>query len=341
MNKKLKILFGISLAIILVFFMGIHLFANELPSKNASFTELMNFAKGHMEVTDNLWKDVDEDLAKSWYNTTKKQKAPSNGSGVAVSKTKSFYEKLYKNKVNERKELQQKVTETGNTLEDMKTAYKNIPDKNADANEIDTFIKSDAKYNDLKNLRKVEIDKAKKWRATINDDMIDTISRQLYNDTLSTLDNYINGGDVDAYKENLSNKLSNAESATEKTLNEYKKKLMLAKMDEGDDRTDDPVNFVDVLDDVNLYKPGGLNKSDSNKFEKKVGPILGVITNIGMLLSIIMPAILGIKYMLGSLEEKAEYKKDMIPYLVGAVLLFGICLIVKIVQSIGNDINSI
>ena len=32
--------------------------------------------------------------------------------------------------------------------------------------------------------------------------------------------------------------------------------------------------------------------------------------------------VLGIKYMMGSAEEKAEYKKTMIPYLIGAVLLF-------------------
>ena len=38
------------------------------------------------------------------------------------------------------------------------------------------------------------------------------------------------------------------------------------------------------------------------------------------------------------LEEKAEYKKDMIPYIVGAVLLFGITAIVKVVQQIGESI---
>ena len=32
--------------------------------------------------------------------------------------------------------------------------------------------------------------------------------------------------------------------------------------------------------------------------------------------------VLGVRYMMGSAEEKAEYKKVMIPYLIGAVLLF-------------------
>ena len=48
---------------------------------------------------------------------------------------------------------------------------------------------------------------------------------------------------------------------------------------------------------------------------------------------------MGIKYMLGSVEEKADYKKDMIPYLIGAVLLFAITVIVKVLQQIGQSIN--
>ena len=42
---------------------------------------------------------------------------------------------------------------------------------------------------------------------------------------------------------------------------------------------------------------------------------------------------LGIKYMMGSASEKAEYKKTMIPYVVGVVLLFSAAIIVQIIQS--------
>ena len=54
-----------------------------------------------------------------------------------------------------------------------------------------------------------------------------------------------------------------------------------------------------------------------------------------------MLAVLGVKYMLGSVEEKAEYKKDLIPYFIGAVLLFAICTIVKVLQTLGSSINNI
>ena len=41
--------------------------------------------------------------------------------------------------------------------------------------------------------------------------------------------------------------------------------------------------------------------------------------------------ILAIKYMLGSVEEKAQYKKTMFPYVIGCVLIFGITNILAII----------
>lgn len=51
--------------------------------------------------------------------------------------------------------------------------------------------------------------------------------------------------------------------------------------------------------------------------------VLGAIQNIGTFTAVGILMILGIKYMLGSTEEKASYKKSMLPYFIGAILLFG------------------
>lgn len=51
--------------------------------------------------------------------------------------------------------------------------------------------------------------------------------------------------------------------------------------------------------------------------------VLGLIQNIGTFIAVGILMILGIKYMIGSTEEKASYKKSMLPYLIGAILLFG------------------
>ena len=63
------------------------------------------------------------------------------------------------------------------------------------------------------------------------------------------------------------------------------------------------------------------------------GKVFGAIRTVGIVLSVVMLAILGVKYMMGSSEEKAEYKKTMIPYLVGAVLIFGASTIAGMVYN--------
>ena len=100
--------------------------------------------------------------------------------------------------------------------------------------------------------------------------------------------------------------------------------------------------FENVLDNPDFYTEfEDLESEEVEKVEETAGQVLSVITNIGAIVSFLVPAILGIKYMIGSVEDKAEYKKDIIPYLVGAVLLFGICTVVKMLQILGNKINEI
>ena len=52
----------------------------------------------------------------------------------------------------------------------------------------------------------------------------------------------------------------------------------------------------------------------------------------------IIGVVLGIKYMVGSVEEKAEYKKMLIPYLAGCVAIYGSLGIWKLVISILENI---
>lgn len=67
------------------------------------------------------------------------------------------------------------------------------------------------------------------------------------------------------------------------------------------------------------------------------GKIIGILQTVGVVLSVVILTILGIKYMMGSAEEKAEYKKTMIPYLVGAVFIFMAPTIANIVYQFVKD----
>ena len=51
--------------------------------------------------------------------------------------------------------------------------------------------------------------------------------------------------------------------------------------------------------------------------------ILKVLGIISSAISIIAMIALGIKYMVGSIEEKAQYKKTLVPYFLGALFVFG------------------
>lgn len=56
-------------------------------------------------------------------------------------------------------------------------------------------------------------------------------------------------------------------------------------------------------------------------FTSKAGKILAYIRNIAAIAGVLLVAFLGIKYMMGSLEEKAEYKKSFVPLIVGAIVV--------------------
>jgi len=52
--------------------------------------------------------------------------------------------------------------------------------------------------------------------------------------------------------------------------------------------------------------------------------LVNVLRFLGIFLAVGVMMIIGIKYMTGSIEEKANYKKSMMPYLIGCFFLFRI-----------------
>lgn len=70
--------------------------------------------------------------------------------------------------------------------------------------------------------------------------------------------------------------------------------------------------------------------------EKWGNKILGPIKVVGAFVSVGMVMVVGIKYMLSSVEEKAEYKKTAIAYLVGAILIFATTQLVDFIYKMMN-----
>lgn len=64
--------------------------------------------------------------------------------------------------------------------------------------------------------------------------------------------------------------------------------------------------------------------------------ILGPIKVVGVFVSVAMTMVVGIKYMLMSVEEKAEYKNTAIAYLVGAILIFATPQLIDFIYNFMN-----
>ena len=79
---------------------------------------------------------------------------------------------------------------------------------------------------------------------------------------------------------------------------------------------------------------GDTTTVDTQKITNTTNNIVKVIAAVGAIVSVIVLMILGIKYMIGSVEEKAEYKKTMMPYIIGTTILFAASTIVSIIYNV-------
>lgn len=76
-----------------------------------------------------------------------------------------------------------------------------------------------------------------------------------------------------------------------------------------------------------------ISYGDSGDLQTKAGKIMGLIRNVAVIVGVIMLMVIGVKFMLGSAEEKAEYKKSLMPLVVGIVIVMAATQIAAMVVS--------
>lgn len=96
--------------------------------------------------------------------------------------------------------------------------------------------------------------------------------------------------------------------------------------------------FADRTTDV-LDKLKGDGKVETSSLTTVGNNVVTIINVVGIVIAVIILLIIGIKYMIGSASEKAEYKKTMIPYIVGAVLIFAGTSLVRVIYSLANSVS--
>ena len=88
-----------------------------------------------------------------------------------------------------------------------------------------------------------------------------------------------------------------------------------------------------------VKNPASITGATVSQFDTIGSKIIGMIQAVGSIAAVAVLVVLGIKYMMGSTEEKAEYKKTLLPYFIGAILIFAASQIAGIVFNFANSIS--
>ncbi len=100
-----------------------------------------------------------------------------------------------------------------------------------------------------------------------------------------------------------------------------------------------PHTFATGTINTNDYRPELPGTEGTQYVIDRANVLIGVIKTAGIVVAVIMMIILGFKYMTGSVSEKAEYKKTMIPYLVGIILVVSITQLIGILAEMVGSVE--
>ena len=75
------------------------------------------------------------------------------------------------------------------------------------------------------------------------------------------------------------------------------------------------------------------SKVDATKLQALASNVLGLIQVAAAVAAVILIAVFGFKFILGSANEKADYQKSFIPLIVGVVVVFAATSIAKLLFS--------
>ena len=76
------------------------------------------------------------------------------------------------------------------------------------------------------------------------------------------------------------------------------------------------VSYAEEID-PGTYKPTSEYGLDKGFVHRYGGSALGYLKYVSIMIAVIVIMFVGVKYMTGSLSQKAEYKKDLIPIALG------------------------
>lgn len=98
------------------------------------------------------------------------------------------------------------------------------------------------------------------------------------------------------------------------------------------------ISNVVFADSITNAMAGYENMGGNDAIGTIGGNILSVVQAIAISAAVIMIVVIGIKFMLAAPSEKAEVKKQLTPYIIGCVILFGTTTFLQIAKVVGDII---
>lgn len=99
-------------------------------------------------------------------------------------------------------------------------------------------------------------------------------------------------------------------------------------------------NITDIFTEGDSFLEAGKSTTINEiELQNASQTIYNMLLVLGICVAVVIAAILGIKFMIGSAEEKAQVKDELVPFVIGCVVVFGAFGFWKIFVTIGNYVS--
>lgn len=61
----------------------------------------------------------------------------------------------------------------------------------------------------------------------------------------------------------------------------------------------------------------------ANEMHDTINDLYNIVFSLGVVITVIVGAVIGINFMISSAEDKAKIKESLVPYIIGCVVIFG------------------
>ena len=97
---------------------------------------------------------------------------------------------------------------------------------------------------------------------------------------------------------------------------------------------------TDATGVIGGIQPGVDKAGDYSGLQNMATRVISLIQVASIILAVILIAVFGFKFIMGSANEKADYQKSFIPLIVGLVVVFATTSIAKLIMTVANSANA-